>query len=419
MGDHRSCGDRVTTQVEPVSDRRSSRVPALTARITVRGRAIPTWAILLIGYALSRLLTTGLLAGAYLLASTQGWTIAHYDGSPGLLGFLKSWDGLYYGQVAVHGYPTQLPTDSTGDVAKNAWAFLPLYPVIVHGLMAITGLDFTISGMVVSVLFGGAATFALHRVLLQRFGSTTALWGALFFCFGPLSYVLQVTYAESVFLFFMFCALAAMIAKRYLLMIPFGIAAAFAHPGALALAAALGIQALVRLIRREGLPRREWVTGSVALVTIAVAGLAWPLVASAVTGNPDAYFDSELAWWRDYIGQLHFVPFTPWFVFAGHYWGVIGVVLVLAVIGGLLWWLTRRSMRVLGLDLLAYIGSYLAYLIAVFLPQQSLFRMLLPLSPLLGHPVLSRTRKSSVITLCVCVALQPVGILLFWVIWPP
>ncbi|MCU1513375.1 MAG: hypothetical protein JWO10_465 [Microbacteriaceae bacterium] len=376
-----------------------------------------TAGLLLLGYGISRVLTTVLLALAYLLSSSQHWSVAHFDGGPGFLGFLHSWDGEYYRRVATDGYPTRLPHDESGAVQKNAWAFLPLYPFIVRAVM-VTGLDFSSAGMLVSIVFGGAAVFALHRVL-RRFGETTALWGALFFCFGPLSYILQVTYAESVFLFLMFAALAALIERRYMLVTLFGVAAAFAHPGAVALAAALVLQSAIRLWNREPFPIRERVRAGIALAALSVAGFAWPIIAWIVTGRGDSYFESELAWWRDYLGNVHFLPFTPWFIFASHYWGVIGILVVLAVVGGFVWWLTRRSTRVLGVDLLGYTASYSAYLFAVFLPQQSLLRMLLPLSPLRGHPALSRTPTRRRVTLAVCVALQPVGILLFWVIWPP
>jgi hypothetical protein len=380
--------------------------------LTVRG--LPTWVVLLGLYAVSRGISTGMLAGAYLLS--HGWSLANVDGSPGFLGFLLSWDGKYYARIATEGYPAHLPLTGDGSVAKNSWAFLPLFPVIVRVVTAV-GLQPAAASVLVALFFGFGATLALHRLLLPKFGPKTALWGALFFCFGPMSFVLQVGYAEGVFLTFMFCALAAMTARRYLLMIPFAVGAAFAHPGAIALAAALGIHMLLRL--REPFPARERLTTGAALVVITAAGLAWPIIASIVTGNPSAYFDTELAWWRDYLGVVHFLPFTPWFIFAGHYWGGLGVSVVVLALAAFTWWLTRPSTRGLGPDLIAYTASYVAYLVAVFLPQQSLFRMLLPLSPLLGAPVLSRTPRSRRITLGVCVALQPVAILLLWVIWPP
>ncbi len=114
-----------------------------------------------------------------------------------------------------------------------------------------------------------------------------------------------------------------------------------------------------------------------------------------------------------------FVPFSPFFLLYGHLWGIWGVIAVVLVGAAVIFWLTRRSMRVYGADLWTFATGYIAYLFAVFLPTQSLLRMLLPLSPLLGHPALSRTRRRRIISLAVSVALQPVSIYLLWVIYPP
>ena len=84
-----------------------------------------------------------------------------------------------------------------------------------------------------------------------------------------------------------------------------------------------------------------------------------------------------------------------------------------------MFWLTRRSTRRYGADLWTFSAAYIAYLVAVFLPTQSLIRQLLPLSPLLGHPGLSRTRRRRIISLTVSIVLQPVAILVLWVVYPP
>jgi Gpi18-like mannosyltransferase len=386
-------------------------------RVPQRNRTLPIWSLLLIGYAASRVVTTVLLLVFW--AASHHWSIAHYDGGSSFGGFLTSWDGLYYGRIAEHGYPLTLPHDDQGDIAKNAWAFLPVYPLIVRAVMIVTGLGFPIAGTIVSAVAGGAATFAIHALLAKRFSEKTALWGALFFCFGPLSYVLQITYAESVFLFLMFAALAAMMARRYAVMLPFAVLACFAHPGGIVLAAALALQRFRIGARRETATARERALAWTTVAVVGVAGIAWPFVAGLATRNPSAYFETETAWWRDYIGQIHFFPFTPWFVFAGHYWGAVGILLVLVVLVGFIVWFTRAPARRFGGDIRGYTISWVAYLVAVFLPQQSLFRMLLPLSPLLGHPALSSSVTRRRVTLAVSIALQPVGILLFWVIWPP
>ncbi|MFD3444057.1 mannosyltransferase family protein [Microbacteriaceae bacterium 4G12] len=391
-----------------------------TDTVALRGYLVPMWALVLAAYAASRLLTTALLAAVHGLARSLGWDFASFDWVPSFARFLASWDGVHYGSIAVDGYPTELPRGDDGNVQKNPWAFLPLFPLMVRPVSAITGWDFALSGAVISTIFGAAATVALYRMLLPSVGRTSAFWGAMFFCFGPMSFVLQIAYAESVFLFFMFCSVAAMSARRYWLMIPLGVGAAFAHPGALAVSAALGLHFLFRLAGRDKapFPHAERVAAIAAGIVITIAGFAWPLVATAVTGSRSAYFDTEMAWWRDYVGEVGFVPFTPFFLMASHYLGAFGVVMVSAVLFGAILWLSGRQVRRLGLDLHLYTISYVAYLVAVFLPQQSLFRMLLPLSPLLGLPALSATPQRRRRMLTACIALQPVAILLFWFVWP-
>ena len=105
------------------------------------------------------------------------------------------------------------------------------------------------------------ATLALHRMLAQHFAPTQALWGAIFFASGPLSWLLQLGYAESTYLFFLFCALAAMVSRHYLLMIPFALVASFTHPGTLALAAALG-----KIIRLHTKAANNWRGGREAKI---------------------------------------------------------------------------------------------------------------------------------------------------------
>ncbi|MES1212515.1 MAG: hypothetical protein ABUT11_03100, partial [Leifsonia sp.] len=338
---------------------------------------------------------------------------------PGFLGFLNSWDTRWYEQIVLHGYPGRLPIDAVGDVKYNTWAFFPVFPGIAKAVMTITGLGFDVVGTAVATVFGGAATVALHRVLLVRFKRTQALWGALLFAFGPLSFLLQVAYAESTFLFFLFVALWFMLRKRYLTVIPFALVASFTHPGALALAAAIGFQGIHRLWRHNRIPHREWITGVVAIVAIVAAALFWPILVTAITGDPSGYFDTELAWWRSYLGRVIFVPFTPFFLFYGDLWGIWGILLVVLVLAAVAFWLTRRSTRVYGADLWTYTAGYIAYLVAVFLPTQSLLRQLLPLSPLLGHPALSRTLRRRAITLASAVMLQAVAIFALWVVYPP
>ncbi|MFF1635980.1 hypothetical protein [Leifsonia sp. NPDC058248] len=398
------------------------RVALPAARIRLAGREHRWWIVVLGVYAASRVFTTTVMLTLYIAATAGDWHFASSRVDPTFFTFSGSWDSSYYRQIAEHGYP-HLPTDNTGNVVQNPWAFLPLFPLIARGLMFVTGLGFYPAGVIVAVVFGAAATLVLYRLVASRVGQTSGLWAAIFFSFGPLSFVLQIAYAESLFFFLMFAALWAMMSRHYWWVIPLGVAAALTRPGELALPLALGIVFVVRVVRQrrsvEPFPWRERVAMIVAGAVTALAGFAWPLIASAVTGVADAYLQTELSWWTGFVGQVSFVPLTPWFLFAWKFASVVGAVLVVCAIAAFAWLLSRPSIRALGTEVVAYSASYGLYLLAVFLPQESLFRLLMPLYPLAGAPALTLDRRARLIVLFSGIALQPVALFLLWYLGYP
>ncbi|MGO4534520.1 hypothetical protein [Leifsonia sp. 2MCAF36] len=396
---------------------------AVPRRLRFAGRDVPWWVAVLVMYAVSRLLTTSLMLALFIAANIGHWSYSSPSMDPTFFTFSGSWDAAYYGQIVEQGYPTSLPLDSNGSVQQNPWAFLPLYPIIVRGVMFVTGMTFYPAGFAVAMIFGAGASLVLFRLVAARAGVSSAFWTTAFFCFGPLSFVLQIAYAESLFFLLMFAALLAMAQRRYWLMLPFGVAAAFTRPGALALPLALGIMLLIRTLdaRRggEGFRPGERVSMIVSGAVMAVAGMSWPIIAAAVTGTGDAYLSTELSWWTGFIGNVAFIPLTPWFLLSWRYLSILGALIVIGIVAAFTWMLTRPSVRALGTDLVAYAVSYGLYLFAVFLPQQSTFRLLLPLSPLMGARGLTQNRKARKVVLLAGIALQPVALVLLWFIGYP
>nr|BFF12789.1 hypothetical protein GCM10025699_40920 [Microbacterium flavescens] len=222
--------------------------------VATRVRSLPPIVVVLGLYALSRLVSSAWLGGLFALATAQGWDFASYRRDPSFASFSGSWDASFYRTIAQQGYPTELPLDADGNVEVNPWAFLPVFPGLVRGVATVLGVDlagnaFFAIGLVVATIAGGGAAVLLHRIVAETVGSESALWAVTLFCFGPTAFVLQVAYAESLMLLLVFAALLMMIRRRYLLMIPFGVVAAFTRPGVLALALGLAVTAIVRLVR--------------------------------------------------------------------------------------------------------------------------------------------------------------------------
>lgn len=366
----------------------SSRLRRLASRV----RASTTLTALAI-YTASRVFTTALLAGVFLVATAQGWSFASHRDPQTLLTFLGSWDGSAYHSIAHGGYPSQLPHDAFGRVLPNPWAFLPLYPAIVGAVARPLGLDFYTLAPVLSLLFGAVAAVLLAHLTAR--GARSPSWAVVLFCVGPMSFVLQIAYAESLFLALALGCLLAMSHRRYAISGLLGVAAAATRPGALALALTLAVVAIV-LVRRRELSGLQVVTAAAATVAIGLAGLAWPIVAAAVTGERSAYLDTEIAFQRPLLGDdAHFTPLTPWFAFAFRFLGVPGLVLVTVVLAGAAVLLLGFARGRAPLESRVFVASYALYLVAVFLPQQSTPRLLLPLVPALGDERLRPRRRGA------------------------
>lgn len=373
---------------------------------------LPWWAWVLMAYAASRIVTTLL----FLVVGAVADPASRVGARPTLLTMLTAWDGQWYWLIGDSGYPTTLPRTDAGDVDTNQWAFLPVYPMLVKVLAVLSGLPWPPVAVVVSLVAGGGAAVLLALLLKPHLGDRPAAFAATVFAFSPLSFVLQTAYAESLGLLLTFAALCLVDRRQYWAAVPVVVLLGFTRPGvlALALAVALTLALRARRARRSGaaLPTGELVAGLALAAAATVAGFAWSAIAGAVTGVPDAYFQTELAWRALWMGRGEFAFFTPWF-FAGDFWfdrtlrwgPVVGPVVVVLLVAGFGALLLTPPLRRLGEVSRLWLASYALYLFAVFFPQSSLFRLLMPMAPIAGATV-PRSRAARAALLIGCVALQ-------------
>jgi len=386
---------------------------SLATTVKVRYRLTAWWAKVLVVFVVSRLVTTGILLWFAARQESNAWTGAH----PGYFDFAKLWDGHWYYIIAVAGYPEELPLTVDGHVGESAWAFMPVYPAVVRTVMFLTGSNFTVAAVVVSVAFAGATALMLYRLMNLVLPSSTALFSVVLYCVAPLSPILQVSYAESMHAFFLTLALYLLLKRNYLALFPVVAVMSLTRPSGLAFALALGLHVLHRWFtrRRDPFPARQ-VVASVALGLFSVlCGFAWLLVAAAVTGSITAYTDTELAWRMPYIGYRELIPLTPWFLGA-QFWvpGVLGVVLLILLIVALTAFMLSPPVRRLGVDMRFWVASYALYLLAVFFPQSSTIRLLLPIFPLLGALAQPRSAVYRVALVLLCMAGQVGWIHIAW-----
>jgi hypothetical protein len=393
--------------------RRRAGAAAVPARWRARYRLVPWWGKVLAVWALSRVVTTSLVLA---LASVQGqnaWTPA----KPGYLDFATMWDSLWYNIVAVGGYPSVLPVTVDGHIGENAWAFMPGYPVLVRLLMLLTGAPWEPVAVFVSVACSLVTALLFYRLMRRVQPQSVALFSVVLFCVAPLSPLLQFGYAESMQLMLLTLALLLVLERRYLVLMPVIFVMALTRPTGLAFALFLALHVGYRWYSRarDPFPMREAVLASSVAVFSGVMGLAWPALAWAVTGSITAYTDTELSWRSAYIGYQELVPFTAWFQ-SGVWWlgQPVGILAVVGLIVAFTAVMFTPWVRSLGVDLRLWVVSYALYLLAVFFPQSSVFRLLMPMFPLLGALARPRSVVYRVVVTLVLICGQWGWLLLCW-----
>lgn len=402
--------------------------PARTVRVqpdglTVRRAPLPWWAVALLLFAASRVVTTIL----FLWVQAQATPLSRAGAHPSLLDLASLWDGTWYWNISVVGYPSVLPLTASGSVDTNQWAFLPVYPFLAKAL-TFGVLDWRIAALAVSIAAGFGAAVALGALLLPYLGRSRTLFAVALFSWSPLAFLFQTTYAEPLGLLLLFVALLLVDRRRYLLAIPVALVLAFTRPGILAFALAVGLHVLVRYARsRRGgppLPVGELGAGLLLAVVSALAGFGWTVIATAVTGREDAYFATESAWRALWMPESSITLFEPW-LFAANFWAtrVVGVaaatwvapVFLVVLVAAFAAALFTPWVRRLGATTRLWLAAYALYLLAVFFPQSSVFRLLMPMAPMLGA-ITPRSWPARALVLTVSIALQGLWL---WVCYGP
>jgi Gpi18-like mannosyltransferase len=187
--------------------------PRLHALVT-----LPVWARVLVVYLVARIVTTLLIALSSALAPEDG----RHGPDPTMLDYISAWDAAWYREIALNGYPDEIPVDGSGHAQQNAWAFMPVYPWLARMLAALVpgagfGSDdvwavadaWAVAAALISLVAGFFACWGVHTLLVEALGRVRALWGVAFVAFGPLALMFQVGYAESLFLALIVWALVA------------------------------------------------------------------------------------------------------------------------------------------------------------------------------------------------------------------
>lgn len=336
-------------------------------------------------FAASRIATFILFLGTAQIQEDNYWTKAQ----PSYFDFLNIWDAEWYQRIYTDGYPTTLPTAEDGSVQQNAWAFMPVFPFLIRGLNLLTGIEWKYLAPIVATIFGFTFALMAYRLLILRITVSQARWAIALISFSMAAPILQVGYAESLALFLMCAALYLFATRRDALLVLVLALLSVTRPGLLAFALMFALLFVYRFYRERRHAEKFETAERIRLFALTavsgVLGFAWLIIAAITTGRLDAYLKTELAWRGGYTDNSELEPFTGWFISGAFHLGSgVGELAVLGLLGFAAWALNTHSVRALGLELRFFTASYLVYLFAVFFPQSSTPRLLLPAFGLLA-----------------------------------
>jgi hypothetical protein len=222
----------------------------------------------------------------------------------------ERWDSPWYEQIAVEGY------HYVAGEARNTVVFFPLYPLLMRGLMPITGGDPTLAGLVISnAAFLGALVLLYQLTNLlkgdERISERAVMYTAAF----PYSLFFSAVYSESLFfLLTLLACYAAEMAKahsrRWWLVAGLaGLLASATRPTGMLLIFPIGWLWL-KSMRQGSITPTERVStrqddrrglldvlgGLAALVLVPVGALLYILWQAVTFGDAFAFSKSQMGW---------------------------------------------------------------------------------------------------------------------------
>jgi hypothetical protein len=218
---------------------------------------------------------------------------------------LSQWDGLWYRELADHGYPSHVLH------VQSTLGFFPLYPMVVwavsHALVVPIAhwqiLSTTVAGVIVSGVGGAAATVLVERLAAGWWGEQVARRAVLIFCLFPGSVVFSMVYAEGIMLPLAAGCLLALQQRRWVLAGALAGLATAAEPQALVLVVVCAVSAALEL-RRHGLAARRALLAPV-LAPVGVGAFA--IYLWIWTGSPFASLIAQRDGWSERTDALALV----------------------------------------------------------------------------------------------------------------
>ncbi|KMS72006.1 glycosyltransferase family 39 protein [Prauserella rugosa] len=254
--------------------------------------------------------------------------VAHSAGTslPELLG---QYDVNWYAEIAEYGYRQDVEVDANGNPVPVSLAFFPLLPALAS-IFVLVGIPAHAGLLLVSLIAGGAAAWGLHVFGTRLGGPRVGTLMAVLWAVAPGAIVLRMGYSESVFVALAVWTLVALERRQWLAAGGLTLVAGLSRSTAVALVAAVGIAALIAVVRRRD-GWRPWVAAAIAPLGLA----AFLLYVGWKGGRIDTWFwIQNHAWHMGFDGgELTWDTLVRAFTGEEPMWSVILAVVVVASVG--------------------------------------------------------------------------------------
>jgi Mannosyltransferase (PIG-V) len=224
---------------------------------------------------------------------------------------LAQWDGLWYRELADHGYPNHVVR------VQSTLGFFPLYPgliwVVSHALVTPFAhheiLSSTVAGVLLSGIGGLIATVLVGRLAASWWGEKAARPAILIFCLFPGSVVFSMVYAEGLMIPLAAGCLLALQQRRWVLAGVLAGLATATEPEALVLVAVCAVSAGLEL-RRRGLGDRPARRSLLAPALSVIGAGAFSAFLWIWTGSPFASLIAQRDGWSERTDAMAIVHLT-------------------------------------------------------------------------------------------------------------